>query len=64
MKLRRWVDILLTIIAVVYFIRMFFVEEVLGGLYLISIMVILIVQFTFGTLYDEISAKINKLISK
>ena len=59
MKLKRWVELILIVLLIVLSIKMFFVDEMIGCLILIVNVVIICILDWYGTLINELNAKLK-----
>lgn len=54
MRLKKWVEIVLIILTIMMFFRMFMVDEIIGYLYLIGIVINLCIIDRYGRIMDKL----------
>lgn len=54
MRLKKWVEIVLIILTMMMFFRMFMVDEIIGYLYLIGIVINLCIIDRYGRIMDKL----------
>ena len=64
MKLKRWVELILIALLIILSIKMFMVDELIGCLILVVNLVIITILDWYGTLINELNAKLSYFMNE
>lgn len=64
MKLKRWVELILIVLMVIISIKMFFVDEMVACLLIVLNLIILVILDWYGTLINELNAKLSYFMNE